>query len=483
MIDCVLDENLRCVHCGWQSPRPNVRRECRSPDAGSLPSIFARVSKWSQAVAKWLAAGRPTRTDEQVADLLKICRECEKYDHDHQRCNLCGCKASKSSYATTNKLRMATEACPLNPPKWVALGETPPKNRQRVGFVLPHIQWGGVELWLDALAAHLPVAGVDVSGVAVFGRAESVDATLAARIGRSCPVVSVSPHGQAVQSGAEAIWTVAQASDVLVVWSVNGASLNACRATGNPLIGVSHGCGDWWMKDAAPYISSWAAVSEAASAPIPSQDVTVIRNGVDVERARRVTISREEMRREAGIPIGARVVVSIGRIAPEKRLHLLSGALDRLPPDVWLWLVGSGTERERAKIIEAAGCAADRLVITVPRDDIGNVLAAADCFGFASQSEGYGLAPVEALAAGVPLVATPVGVLPDLAGAAEFVPIDPTVGQVADAILEAMANGQRRTEAARQVVEQEHSAEAMARAWTEFLTEVTRARNFAPADR
>lgn len=123
----------------------------------------------------------------------------------------------------------------------------------------------------------------------------------------------------------------------------------------------------------------------------------------------------------------------------------------------------------------AAGAAVDRLVISPARRDIGNVLAAADCFALMSQSEGYGLAPVEALVAGVPLVATPVGILPQLGDVAEWMPLDPTLGQVADGILAVLGDRQpERIATARDVVMAEHSAEAMARRWAHHLQLVCR---------
>jgi len=480
MIDCIFDSTHKCVNCGYQARRAGVRRNCRAPNPSALPSIFARVSSWATALGNWMAAGRPVRTDAEVEALATICESCDRYDPVAQLCKTCGCPAKRDGSAWRNKLRMATESCPLDPPLWQASPYVPLRrtadDRPRVGFVLPNLLMGGVERWLASLVKHLPAHGVEVAGIACTGGADDLHPEIVAELATRCPVFTsrAAVGAMALPVASEAIWSVARGSDLLVVWSITGAHLVACRATGVPLIGVSHGCGDWWMVNADPHIAQWVAVSEAAAGPCPRKPV-VIDNGVELERLV-PTRSREAVRIDAGIPLDARVVVSIGRISREKRLPLLAAALDRLPPDVWLWLVGDGPQSEVERIKAAAGAAVDRLVISHARQDIGNVLGAADCFAFASEAEGYGLAPVEALAAGVPLVSTRVGILPQLGDVAEWIGQDPTAGEVADAILASFALGRYRIDVARRLVTEVHSAGAMAERWSRFLKEVARVR-------
>ena len=54
---------------------------------------------------------RPFVPDNIFADRLNICKTCKNFDAKRMRCNLCGCFANL-------KLKLATEQCPLNPPKW-----------------------------------------------------------------------------------------------------------------------------------------------------------------------------------------------------------------------------------------------------------------------------------------------------------------------------------------------------------------------------
>jgi glycosyltransferase involved in cell wall biosynthesis len=102
------------------------------------------------------------------------------------------------------------------------------------------------------------------------------------------------------------------------------------------------------------------------------------------------------------------VAVTIARLHPDKNLDLFvravreSGAVG--------WLVGDGPERERL-----AGLASgSRVRMLGYRADVSDLLGAADVFCLTSQSEGYGIAVVEALTAGLPVVATRTGAIPSL---------------------------------------------------------------------
>lgn len=75
-----------------------------------------RVTNYAKAVTKWFANGRPVRSDEEVGKLLDICKGCEHYNAERSACKICGCNLNLSQNAMVNKLRMATEHCPIG--KW-----------------------------------------------------------------------------------------------------------------------------------------------------------------------------------------------------------------------------------------------------------------------------------------------------------------------------------------------------------------------------
>lgn len=108
----------------------------------------------------------------------------------------------------------------------------------------------------------------------------------------------------------------------------------------------------------------------------------------------------------------------VGRLTHEKGAPELLSAVLALGPDVSLVMAGDGPLRDDlARRIAEAG-AGDRisLVGTVPHGRALEIIGAADMLVLPSRSEGCPLVVLEALALGTPVVATPVGDIPDLLG-------------------------------------------------------------------
>lgn len=82
--------------------------------------MAVRLIRYGGAVKRWIAAGRPVRSDDRVRDIFeRLCRPCEYFDPRRHTCRLCGCHVRRSGSALANKIKMATERCPLRPPKWL----------------------------------------------------------------------------------------------------------------------------------------------------------------------------------------------------------------------------------------------------------------------------------------------------------------------------------------------------------------------------
>ena len=114
-------------------------------------------------------------------------------------------------------------------------------------------------------------------------------------------------------------------------------------------------------------------------------------------------------RRELGISDTEKLVVSVGRLAPQKRLDDLVWAFQLLrqtDPRSFLAIVGDGPLlgelRQRTVDLECA----ERVRFVGHRDQTGPVFAAADAFWLGSDFEGQSNSLMEAMAAGVPVVAT-----------------------------------------------------------------------------
>ncbi|MGC1273653.1 MAG: glycosyltransferase [Planctomycetaceae bacterium] len=160
---------------------------------------------------------------------------------------------------------------------------------------------------------------------------------------------------------------------------------------------------------------------------------TFLRNGADERRVTRIPngidaaafrlISRDEARRNLGLPLDRPIILSVGNLQELKGFHLLVDSLvevRRRFPDVLLILVGDAApygENHRAAIVERirAGALADhvRLVGRRPHRELNEWYGAADVFALLSSREGSPNVLLEALACGTPAVATPVGGIPE----------------------------------------------------------------------
>jgi glycosyltransferase involved in cell wall biosynthesis len=104
------------------------------------------------------------------------------------------------------------------------------------------------------------------------------------------------------------------------------------------------------------------------------------------------------------------VLISVGRLAPEKNWDTLLRAFAKASEkhaNIRLVLIGDGTARESLEELSSELGVADRVTLTgaLPFKDIPRYLKAADLFAFASVTETQGLVTIEAMAAGLPIVA------------------------------------------------------------------------------
>jgi glycosyltransferase involved in cell wall biosynthesis len=134
-----------------------------------------------------------------------------------------------------------------------------------------------------------------------------------------------------------------------------------------------------------------------------------IPNAIDSEEFRPDAAVRARMRRELGVPPGALVVGTIGRLEPIKRHDLLLTAIAGLRGEPFIVLAGNGSCRP-ALVAQARDLGLEgRLLLLGHRDDPRDVHQALDVYVQASDSEGLPNAVLEAMAVGTPVVATDVG--------------------------------------------------------------------------
>jgi glycosyltransferase involved in cell wall biosynthesis len=110
---------------------------------------------------------------------------------------------------------------------------------------------------------------------------------------------------------------------------------------------------------------------------------------------------------------GGKVIATVARLDAVKDLGTLLAALARLP-DVELLLVGDGPERVPLQELAAALGLGARVRFLGYRRDVAQLLDGADLFALSSLTEGMSLAVLEAMAAGLPVVGTRGGGMPDV---------------------------------------------------------------------
>lgn len=149
----------------------------------------------------------------------------------------------------------------------------------------------------------------------------------------------------------------------------------------------------------------------ARLAQVPELKIEVVHHGFDLGRLHRGRVGRQRVRNELGLE-GALVFGTIGRIYWLKNHIALIGAFAAAlstKPNARLVIVGPGDSRPLASRAAALGIA-DRVVFTGPRHDIPEVLAAFDAFVHPAVAESFGMVIVEAMAMGLPVLSTPVGI-------------------------------------------------------------------------
>ncbi|MFC8147627.1 glycosyltransferase [Streptomyces paradoxus] len=146
---------------------------------------------------------------------------------------------------------------------------------------------------------------------------------------------------------------------------------------------------------------------------VPAPRIEVVPNGIDLDHFRFETERRERTRRHFGLPEDAWVVGGIGRLTAGKRFDVLVRALALLPDECRLLLVGSGPEEHALRRTAGEAGVAERVVFTGERPYVGDgsrgpdlpsLTSAMDLLASPSTEEAFGLAAVEALAAGLPVL-------------------------------------------------------------------------------
>jgi glycosyltransferase involved in cell wall biosynthesis len=139
---------------------------------------------------------------------------------------------------------------------------------------------------------------------------------------------------------------------------------------------------------------------------VPADGITVIDNGIDFHRLAFSAAARAAIRAELGVAEGTELVGAVGRLEPVKRFRQLLAAV---APTLArgrreLVLVGDGPLRETLARDAEALHVADLVHLTGPRSDVPALLSAVDVLVSPSRDETFGMAVLEGIGAGLPVV-------------------------------------------------------------------------------
>jgi glycosyltransferase involved in cell wall biosynthesis len=246
-------------------------------------------------------------------------------------------------------------------------------------------------------------------------------------------------------------------------------------------------------SDAIVCVSDSAREQYLKRVGVRPDKVRVIHNGIDLARfsCSRGAEDRAAAKKALGLPApisgGTRVIVSLGRLRRQKGHDVALRAMAivaRRVPDAVMLVVGDGPERAKLKALHARLGLEGKAVFVGQRPDVARVLAAADCLVAPSRYEGFGLAAAEAMASGLPVIASRIDSLPeviadDVSGLL-VPPGDP--GALAAAIERVLGDDElaaRLGRAARERVRERFTLETMLGAYTDLYEEVLAAKGGA----
>lgn len=155
-----------------------------------------------------------------------------------------------------------------------------------------------------------------------------------------------------------------------------------------------------------------------ANEGLPADRVEVIYNGVDLSQfAKPADDAWIRVRREFGFSENDFVIIQVARLHTLKdhqtALRTLN-ELRRFVPRARLLIVGDGDERRCIENTIEELSLTDHVRVAGSRSDVSSLLAASDVFLLTSISEGIPLTIIEAMAAGLPVVSTAVGGIPEM---------------------------------------------------------------------
>ena len=350
--------------------------------------------------------------------------------------------------------------------------------------------WGGAEVWFSEFCTGMAARGHDVTLVC------HPDSELRRRLSEERRVqlapIAIRAELNYLRAIQLARWFRTLQPDVVLAHRPKDVKLSAVAlwlASPTPLVHAKL-YGEM-LKDRLDYRLVWQKSVSAMAVPsyenlgrleeaapwLGRMPVTVIHNGVDTDRYRPMPEERERARREFDIAADVFVVAYHGRLATPKRVDLVIRAVAAAAREVPVrgLIIGDGPEspslHELARELNAP------ISFTGHRDDVPELLSAADAEITMSEIEGAPLAVIEALACGLPVIASKATSHPEVVedGKSGSLVEPGRPEGAAKAILELARDPARQAElgtAARARAVEHFSSDAMLDRYESFLEEI-----------
>jgi glycosyltransferase involved in cell wall biosynthesis len=249
-----------------------------------------------------------------------------------------------------------------------------------------------------------------------------------------------------------------------------------------------------WRKDVHAGLVNWgiASILVAVSARVKKLAIEegvnpgriiVIQNGV--RPIRLDNVNKDLVRKQAGLGKQDAFLVSVGRLAYQKAHEILLQSMPavlREYPNVKLGICGEGVLRPQLESQILKMGLADSVKLLGNRQDLNGFLAIADIFVLPSRWEGLPIALLEAMSAGLPVVATKVEGVDEVVVQGEqglLVPVE-DAASLAEAVLKLLQNPGGRREmgvSARLLVEQFYTVDRMCLQYLDVMLNIYRKRN------
>jgi sugar transferase (PEP-CTERM/EpsH1 system associated) len=218
--------------------------------------------------------------------------------------------------------------------------------------------------------------------------------------------------------GLEAVVAARLARVPVIIHSEHGYEVS--NLNGVPLRQRAFRCLAYSMANQVFTVTRELREHHARQGWVKHERIGVIYNGVDTVRYSPSADSKMRVRSEFGIPSQRLVLGSVGRLVPIKDHGTLLWAAERLVQnnmDVHVLLVGLGSEAERLKgQVSDSPALKDRVTFAGSPDRVPELLNGMDIFVLTSLKEGMSNTLLEAMATGLPLIATQVGGNPEVIG-------------------------------------------------------------------